>query len=202
MIEFVCKKYIMLDSKGKIKFKSHIYEAIEQEIISHEDALSISLELMHGIKNYGYTESDVLSELENLVLKVSEYNLEENETIKNSVLFFKDYSYENHVLSDYIGGLSPSEDVNLDIKPVKNKPVDIKKYFDDFSHEDLCYILDINPDLNYVKDKVLKKQIASEFSKYDFDVNRIDNVSSKDIKKYLEYLAEKSNENQKKIYTQ
>lgn len=196
MINFVCKKYIMLDSKGDIKFKSHINDAIRQGIISNEDALSISLELMHGIKNYGYTESDVLSELENLILKVSEYNLDENETIKNSVLFFKDYSYENFVLFEYIGSLSLSDSENLDNNSVKNKPRDIKKYFNNFSYEELCYILDINPDLNFIKDKVLKKQIANEFSKYDFDVNRIDNASSKDIKKYLEYLVEKSNENQ------
>uniref|UniRef100_UPI002606B07B UvrD-helicase domain-containing protein n=1 Tax=uncultured Methanobrevibacter sp. TaxID=253161 RepID=UPI002606B07B len=197
IIELVCKKYITITSKGKLKFKSPLNDAIEEEYISDDDALSISLELMYSIRNYGFSETDVIDELNDLILKVTEYNLSENANIKNSVLFFKDYSYENNLLSEYLGGIFPDEEINVeDNKPQINKPNDIKKYFDHFSHEDLCYIMDMNPDLTYVKDKVLKKQIAGEFSKYDFDVLRLVDASSSDIKKYLESLVGKSSGNQ------
>ncbi|WP_410320111.1 UvrD-helicase domain-containing protein [Methanobrevibacter sp.] len=196
MIQLFCKKYITTDSKGNIKFKSYLNDAIEQGNISDDDALSISLDLMHGIKKYGFNETDIPDELESLILKVSKYNLSENPNIKNSVLFFKDYSYETKVLFEYVNELSPIDKVSTeDNKPQKIKPSEIKKYFNHYSHDDLCYILDIDPDLTFVKDKILKKQIANEFSKYDFDVNKLVDVSSRDIKKYLEELAEKSDEN-------
>ena len=196
MIRLFCKKFITTDSKGNIKFKSVLSDAIKQGKISDDDALSISLDLMHGIKKYGFDETDIPGELESLILKVNKYNLGKNPNIKNSVLFFKDYSFETKVLFEYVNELSPIDKVNTeDSKPQKIKPADIKKYFNHYSHDDLCYILDIDPDLTFVKDKVLKKQIANEFSKYDFDVNKLVNVSSSDIKKYLEELAEKSDEN-------
>ena len=195
MKELVCKKYIAKDSNGKIMFKSYLNDAIEQGDISHDDALSISLELMYGIKNYEFNETTVLNELENLVLKVREYNLNENDIIKNSVLFFNDYSYEKEVLSEYIDEISPEDCVNVEgSKPQNDKPKDIKKYFDHLSRDDLCYILGKNPDLTYEKDKVLKKQIANEFSKYDFDSNELSDASIENIKKYLETLVNKSNE--------
>ena len=126
MIQLFCKKYITTDSKGNIKFKSYLNDAIEQGNISDDDALSISLDLMHGIKKYGFNETDIPDELESLILKVSKYNLSENPNIKNSVLFFKDYSYETKVLFEYVNELSPIEKVSTeDNKPQKIKPSEI-----------------------------------------------------------------------------
>lgn len=197
MKKLVCEKYITVDSKEKIEFKSFLNDAIGRGDISDDDALSISLELMFGIKNYNYNYKDVYNSLNELVLKVKEYNLSVSENIKNSILFFHNYDFECEVLSEYIEELcskSIIDDENNKLK--KNKPKHIKKYFDHFSREDLCNILGKNPDLNFDKEKKLKNQIAIEFSKYDFDPNRLVDVSSDDIKKYLEDLKKESAQNQ------
>ena len=54
MKKLVCEKYITVDSNGKIEFKSFLNDAIGRGDITNDDALSISLELMFGIKNYNY----------------------------------------------------------------------------------------------------------------------------------------------------
>lgn len=192
MIEWVCKNYVSKDSKGKIVFKSDLKRAIGNGDIYEEDAQLIVLELMYNIKKYNFSHESILEILDKLISKVKEHNIKNEKTLKTIILFSNDYDCEREVLSEYLDSLipSPPDEPANDKVLQKTKSKDIKQYLKDFSPEELCFILDINPDLNFYGEKQLKKLIVDEFSKYSFDENKLEGASSQDIKKYLDNLAE------------
>ena len=94
----VFDNYIIFDENGKIDFKSELKSYIDKDYISREDAFNIVYELMYCVINYNYDDNKVNEELFELIDKVKEFNIKDEFTIKNNVLFFKDYSHEKNLM--------------------------------------------------------------------------------------------------------
>ena len=58
------------------------------------------------------------------------------------------------------------------------------------SKEDLCFILDLNPELTFEKVKVLRTQVINRLSKLEIDNEDLKNASVNDIKGFLELSRE------------
>ena len=102
----VFDNYVIVDDNGNIDFKLELKSAIDKNYISRVDAFNIIYELMYGVINYNHGKNKVKEELFELIKKVKEYNLKDETTIKNSVLFFKDYSHEKNLIIVFNDGLN------------------------------------------------------------------------------------------------
>ena len=199
----VCEKYVSIDSNGNLDFKDYLKFSINNRDVSPEDAELIVLSLMYGVINYGWDYNNIRDEMETLVLKVEEYNLDNQHNLKMGILFFNDYSVEEKILQDYIAKQTPQKEIkdlheissnnNTQTNKLKKQ---IKNNLNHLSREDLCYILGSNPELSFEKEKPLKNRIADEFLKYPVDVERLKNSSSEDFKKYLNILIEEYEEDE------
>lgn len=105
----------MAFKNGEFCFGPNLELLIKQKSISPEDAIKIILELMYDVVNYNFNNNDVVEEFKSLVEKVSEYNLNMQGTVKNAVLFFKDYSYEIELFTRFSSNLKISEKYKNDI---------------------------------------------------------------------------------------
>lgn len=102
--KLVFDKYIKVND-SYFDFSSELKLLIDIKSIYVEDALNIILELMYGVINYNYDENDVDNEFKKLTEKVVEYNFNDETTVKNSILFFKDYSCEIDLFEMFCSGL-------------------------------------------------------------------------------------------------
>ena len=105
----VYNRYVTVDN-GNIDFNSELKSFIDKNDISQEDAINIIYELMYCVINYNYDENEVNNELYNLIDKIKGYNSDE-EIIKNSVIFFKDYSHEKDLINTFKKCLKDGEKV-------------------------------------------------------------------------------------------
>ena len=194
----ICKKYISIDSKRDLEFNDQLKVAIDKKSISKEDALFIVLDLMYNVDNYDLDYPDIEAELENLVLKVEEFNYNDQAYLKKTI-FYKDYSIVKEILNVYVKKLETqkhndkkSKKVSENIRLHKPTLKEIKNNLNHLSKEDLCYILDKNPELTFEKEKILKNQIAEKFNEYPVDINKLKDSSREDIKTYFNNLIEES----------
>ena len=192
-IEGFLKKYISVSSNADWDFKGYLKYSINKEFISKEEALLIILEVMYGINNLGWDYDIVPDKLEELVEK---YRYDEFNSNK------KDYFNEEILLNEYIEKFSKNKNkrtrnINNSFSDEDNKHQvyslkEIRNNLNSLSRNDLCFILDINPDLNFEKDKILKNRIANELTKYPINLNELKNFSSEDIKRYMNRTDEES----------
>ena len=137
-INLVFNKYIVVDD-GFLSFNSKLKSLIDDGYISVDDALNIIFELMYGVIHYNYDENDVAEESKSLIEKVKEYNIEKQESIKNAVLFFKDYSHEKNLFMSFSSHLNIVDEYNDEIGLVfkdiesANDSADSVKKFDELA---------------------------------------------------------------------
>lgn len=125
--------------------------------------------------------------------------LEERFNIKNKEVIEFNKTFINNI---------KYSDLNIKKESVKKKNITIKQKkstypernkinLDHLNKTDLCYILDLNPDLTFEKSKVLRNQVIENLLNLHIDDNNINNASRSDLKKFLEPHREK--EKQKEL---
>ena len=190
-INIVCRDYVTLDYNGVIDFKLSLKENIRNNSISKEDALFILLDLLYQV-NHGLKYRFVSQKVFDLVNNVKKYNKENKDYLKEKILFNKAYFPEIKIIIDYI--LVLADEININDRNIKiEKPKTnityskklIKNKLNNFSRNDLCYILDLDSNLNFEREKVLKNKIIDELSNNSFDLEEFKNCSKEDIKNIL-----------------
>ena len=190
-INIICRDYVTLDYNGVIDFKLSLKENIRNNSISKEDALFILLDLLYQA-NHGLKYRFVSQKVFDLVNNVKKYNKENKDYLKEKILFNKAYFPEIKIIIDYI--LVLAEEININDRNIKiEKPKTnikyskklIKNKLNSFSRNDLCYILDLDSNLNFEREKVLKNRIINELSNNSFDLEELNNCSKEDIKNIL-----------------
>ena len=191
VIKNICRDYVTIDFNGVIDFKLTLKDNIRNNSISEDDALFILLDLLYQV-NHGLKYKFVSKRLFDMIKDVKKYNNENKEYLKEKILFNKPYYVEVKLVIKYITSLANERNIqtrNIVIeKPkanIKNRKKLIKTKLKDFQRDDLCYILDLDPTLNFEREKVLKNRIVDELLEISFDDDELTNCSSNDIKKIL-----------------
>ena len=224
IIKKVFKDYISLDTDGFITFKGKIQKEINLGNISVIDGVYIVLELSYDVVNSKLVDlNDVPAFAFTLVKKAKLFNEDPNNSDGNlSQIFAHNYDFEKNLLKKHILNLESknrffnseisnfnqfliddlvlpnlkpdSTKINKNIKPIKSD--NIKLNFDNLYKEDLCYILDLNPNLTFEKVKVLRKKLSDDLMKLDLDFNLVKDASPDDLKKFLKPLKDLEKEKQ------
>ena len=196
-VKTICENYITIDNDGCIDFKSPFKEEIEKNNILKDEALFILLYLINLIRH----NPDYKSDFERALFLIDVFKGAKwrgKNLFKSSDRFNKCYNVEIQIVIDYLFSLARNPDI--EIKNFPNQPnlnnninkKSLKKYFDDFSTDELCYLLDLNPDLNFLKDKVLKNKVIDELLEKPFDIGKL-NKNSLD---YIKNIINSENQNQ------
>lgn len=219
IIKKVFKDYISLDTDGFITFKGKIQKEINLGNISVIDGVYIVLELSYDVVNSKLVDlNDVPAFAFTLVKKAKLFNEDPNNSDGNlSQIFAHNYDFEKNLLKKHILNLESknrffnseisnfnqfliddlvlpnlkpdsAKKINKDIKPIV--PDNIKFNFDYLNKGDICYILDLNPDLTFEKVKVLRKKLSQDLMKLDLDFNLVKDASPDDLKKFLKPLKD------------
>ena len=209
----VCDKYISINSNNCIDFKGLIKHNINVGIISDVEAMHIVLNLIYDIVNSKLTRFyEIKMYASSLVSKVEKFHDKSNNDYTNlNDIFTHDYSFERRYIKKYLfkeygnSGIDFSFiDCNLydeisqeqsDVKTSPNKKSNLN--LNHLSRRDLCYILDLNPELTFDKDKVLKKQLINEYQKVSDDVSELENLYSIQIRNSLKPVIEKRRKKEK-----
>lgn len=191
IIKIICRDYVTIDYNGVIDFKLTLKDNIRNNSISEDDALFILLDLLYQV-NHGLKYKFFSKKLFDLIKNVKKYNKENNEYLKEKILFNKPYYREVKQVIDYIISLAVKRNLqskNITIeKPeenIKNRKKLIKTKLKDFQRDDLCNILDLDSTLNFEKEKVLKNRIVDELLEMSFNEEKLNNCSAEDIKEIL-----------------
>ena len=191
VIKNICRDYVTIDYNGVIDFKLTLKDNIRNNSISEDDALFILLDLLYQV-NHRLKYKFVSKNLFDLIKDVKKYNKENKEYLKEKILFNKPYYREVKLVIDYIMSLAKERNIqskNITIKKpksnIKNRKKLIKTKLKDFQREDLCCILDLDPTLNFEREKVLKNRIVDELLERSFDEDKLNNCSAEDIKDIL-----------------
>lgn len=191
VIKNICRDYVTIDYNGVIDFKLTLKDNIRNNSISEDDALFILLDLLYQV-NHGLKYKFFSKKLFDLIKDVKKYNKENKEYLKEKILFNKPYYREVKQVIDYIISLAKERNIqskNITIeKPklnIKNRKKLIKTKLKDFQRDDLCNILDLDPTLNFEREKVLKNRIVDELLEMSFNEDKLNNCSAEDIKKIL-----------------
>ena len=102
--KLVLDKYVLINDGGNIGFKSELGSYVDKKLIYRDDAFNIVYDLMHAVINYDLKEKNVHDELKILVEKVNKYNNDNEISLKNGALFFKDYSHEKDLFNKFVSG--------------------------------------------------------------------------------------------------
>ena len=214
LLDYACKLYLDIDSEGIISFKTALNYSIDKSYFDRNDALIIVFKLLNlisyrKIRSYQdlisceYKLTDKVKRINNMrdiskskELKDNLFNstyLNERKIVYNyliSLIKENEYDIPNYYnlireftgLSDYTL-IKNEKDFISNSSTKKSKTKDIS--LDRFNKNDLCFILDKNPELTFEKEKILKKSIINDFKKYSLDVKLLNNLSKTEIKKCL-----------------
>ena len=198
VIKNICRDYVTINDNGVIDFKLTLKDNIINNSVSEDDALFILLDLLYQI-NHGLKYKFFSKNLFDLITDVKKYNKENKKYLKEKILFKKHYYHELKQVIDYIISLAKERNIeskNITIeKPkenIKNRKKLIKTKLKDFQHDDLCCILNLDPTLNFEREKVLKNRIVDELLEMSFDEDKLNNCSTEDIKEILNSNNESS----------
>lgn len=198
VIKNICRDYVTINDNGVIDFKLTLKDNIINNSVSEDDALFILLNLLYQI-NHGLKYKFFSKNLFDLITDVKKYNKENKKYLKEKILFKKHYYHELKQVIDYIISLAKERNIeskNITIeKPkenIKNRKKLIKTKLKDFQHDDLCCILNLDPTLNFEREKVLKNRIVDELLEMSFDEDKLNNCSTEDIKEILNSNNESS----------
>lgn len=198
VIKNICRDYVTINDNGVIDFKLTLKDNIINNSVSEDDALFILLDLLYQI-NHGLKYKFFSKNLFDLITDVKKYNKENKKYLKEKILFKKHYYHELKQVIDYIISLAKERNIeskNITIeKPkenIKNRKKLIKTKLKDFQHDDLCCILNLDPTLNFEREKVLKNRIVDELLEMSFDDDKLNNCSTEDIKEILNSNNESS----------
>lgn len=191
MIKNVCRDYVTIDNNGIIDFKLTLKDNIRNKSISKEDALFILLDLLYRV-NHGLKYRFFSKKLFNTIDEVKKYNRENKEHFKEKLIFNKPYYLELKQIINHIVFLANERNIqskNIIIekpeKNIKNRKKLIKSNLKEFQHDDLCYILNLDPTLNFEREKVLKNRIVDELLEISFDEDKLNNCTAEEIKEIL-----------------
>lgn len=191
LIKNICRDYITIDYNGILDFKLTLKDNIRNNSISEEDALFILLELLYRV-NQGLKYKLASKNLFDLIKKVKKYNKENKDHVKEKFIFNKPYYLEVKQIIDYIIFLAQDKNIkskNITIKKpkenIKLRKKLIKIKLKDFKHDDLCHILDLEPALNFEREKVLKNRIIDKLLEISFEEDKLNNCSAEDIKEII-----------------
>lgn len=198
----VCDKNISIDRKGNILFKGKIKHNLNMRKFSEIEALYIVYDLIYDIVNSKlrhFNEIDMY--LFNLIKKV---NKAHDEKTPLYVIFRHNYDFEKSFVINYLKKQQERHDIeNIDLilfnsslpslnvkEPIKITPeVKQKKKnklnLNHLTRDDLCYILNLNPQLTFEKEKILKKRLIQDFSNVSKNQDDLENLSKKEIKELL-----------------
>lgn len=198
VIKNICRDYVTINDNGVIDFKLTLKDNIINNSVSEDDSLFILLDLLYQI-NHGLKYKFFSKNLFDLITDVKKYNKENKKYLKEKILFKKHYYHELKQVIDYIISLAKERNIeskNITIeKPkenIKNRKKLIKTKLKDFQHDDLCCILNLDPTLNFEREKVLKNRIVDELLEMSFDEDKLNNCSTEDIKEILNSNNESS----------
>ncbi len=186
-IKYICNKYITITPTGIIDFKGILKRDIEINTITKEDALYIILKILYEINNRP-NNNHIERDLYDILEKVKKINWEYDESLKKTKFFNKNYYVEVKIVIDHLLYISQNRRINNNdivnkkrITPSQKDKKHIKNKLKEFNNSDLCYILGINSELNFERDKVLRNKIAEELLKSPGDIEKIDDYSPQDI---------------------
>ena len=205
LLNYACEQYIDINIENDIIFKPVLVKAMNNSNLNEKYTLFIVLKLLNLINSGEITSIQSLInneyELFRQVKKIN-YMMNNPKKLRDSI-FNSDYVHEREILLNYLKSIVKERKYDFpnfnnvakdflglsnyqNKKNLKNNSKLKNISLDRFDKKDLCYILDINPELTFEKEKVLKKTIINDFIKYSLDVKLLNNSSKDEIKKYLE----------------
>ena len=209
----VCNRYISLNHNGSIDFKGKIKHNLNMRKFSKVEAAYIIYDLIYDIVNSKLNRfQEIEMYLFNLIKKVNDAHKQNSSLYK---IFTHNYSFEvkfveNYLLEkqEYYGIekidlsllysnlpiLKSKKENAIEIKPKivsKTNPKKKSKFnLNHLNRNDLCFILNLNPELNFDKEKVLKKRLIREFSKISKNPKKLENLSKEEIRQFFEPIYE------------
>lgn len=198
ILKNICRDYITIDQKGVINFKSLLEINILNNSISQDEALFFLLDLLF-LANHGL-EYEFISK--RLSYVINEFN-NGNDSKLMKTIFNRLYFNEWNIVSDYILSLAQKKNLQHSLsKKSKNHKKLVKTILNDFTRDDLCYILDIDPNLNFERERVLKNRISKELLEISFDLDKLNDCSRDTIKRILSFNVKDSLTNEELIKIQ
>lgn len=162
-------------------FKKRI--RIVKEFNSEFDKTDIDLKIKNFFNHeYGFEKKILFKYVSNLE---SRYNIDTNIRKTNSN-FINNIKFQKFEEKE-----KPIEKENSIVKHEKVfKKTEFKIDLDYLNKDDLCYILDLNPELTFEKAKVLRTQVINYLSNLQLNSDDLKNSSLNDLKRFLAPLIE------------
>lgn len=146
--------------------------------------------------------------------------------LKVKKFFDHKYDFEKAIVQEYVSNLESRYNVKADVRKYNENFINYLKYtkievkakppvkktsavkqeivknnqpkinLDHLTKSDLCFILDLDPELTFEKAKVLRAHVINDISKLEINSNNLKNASPNDLKRFLVPIHEKEQKKQ------
>lgn len=206
-IKSFLEEYICILPNGKLDFKSSLEIGLKNFKVSKEDSIFILLKVMHEFRNSKIKYENISSMVFNLIRRIENYNSEGKFNYKYSYLLNKPYKDEFLILLDYVEkeycNVFENQQVDFGSNLDKMVKINIKNNLIDLTFNDLCYILDLDPEFTSDTEKNLKNILVEKLMLNNFDYSVLNDFTPDSIKNYLNNyskLKKSSSEQSKLVY--